>query len=543
LRTDFVEALRATGGLLRSRWSPPIIAKEKNMDRRTSAVALLAAVSLAACSPDTVNAPIRSSGLNAASFAQQFGNGGKARHIFLAKGTAVPADLETRVAALGGTVERSHSLAGYAVVSGLSVAAASSLAAIGIGEVLPDGQIALDKPTRVMRTVADAASLGDVSINSQANPATAQLRTWQWNLSLVNAPAAWSAGKLGSPSVTVAILDTGIDYNYYDSNLLVDLSRSKSFMDTFVGRDDDPATPENDSDPIVPSDDALVAGLFPGRHAITDLNGHGTNVASQVSSNSLVFAGVTSKTTLIGVKVLGANGVGNLSDILSGVLWAADHGADVANMSLGGGFSKAGNGELIRAINKVFNYAYKKGMVIVVSAGNSSTDLQRNGNAYSSYCDAPHVICVSAVGPTTATGDGDKPASYTSFGSGSVDVAAPGGNAGATLSAWPWGADNASWVFSLCPRQLLAIGRSTVDPTRGVLLGLPCNAPPGFFSINGYLGTSQAAPHVAGLAALLIADGARRNPNKIKTQIQKTGVRIDRDYGRSRMDVKAALKL
>ena len=192
----------------------------------------------------------------------------------------------------------------------------------------------------------------------------------------------------------------------------------------------------------------MTRRFFPTRSVISDYNGHGTNVAQQVSSKAFAFAGVSSKTKLIGVKVLGSNGVGTFGQIFSGVLWAADHGADVANMSLGGGFAKAGNGRLVGAINKVFNYAKQQGMLIVVSAGNSGADLQHNGNVESTFCDSPHVICVSSVGPKTFTGNGDLPAFYTNFGRSTVGVAAPGGNAVPTAdgknlvpsNGWPWGA-------------------------------------------------------------------------------------------------------
>ena len=380
---------------------------------------------------------------------------------------------------------------------------------------------------------------------------------------LINAQKAWQAGKLGSSTVTVAIIDTGIDYDLPDLNGLVDLTRSKSFMDTFVGNGDDPTTPEFDADPIVPADDTILTkfGIFAGRNLITDLNGHGTNVATQVSSNAVRYAGVTSRTKLIGVKVLGANGVGNFSDILNGVLWAADHGADVANMSLGGGFSKAGNGQAVGAINQVFNYAKNKGMVIVVSAGNSGVDLHHIGNQFATYCDAPHVICVSAVGPERGSQLGtaaeDLPAFYTNFGKNNVDVAAPGGNAdaahGFAPSVWPWtdvtkpptSADIASWVWSYCAKQSLIIQRSATDPKLGNLFLTTCFTPNTEARLlnNGYIGTSQASPHVAGLAALLIAENGKGNPNKIKQLIQKSGAATSRDLGRGRIDVAAALGL
>jgi subtilisin family serine protease len=267
-------------------------------------------------------------------------------------------------------------------------------------------------------------------------------------------------------------------------------------------------------------------------------------VASQVSSNAFFFAGVTSKTTLIGVKVLGANGYGSFGSILAGVLWAADHGADVANMSLGGSDSKAGNGRAVSAINRVFNYARQKGMTIVVSAGNSSEDLQHNGNTLSSYCDAPHVICVASVGPVTSLINPDQPAFYTNFGRNSISVAAPGGSADISsgdgsaanpfpVSPRPWGDDFASWIFNTCSKTLIAHKKDGTEIH-------PCEDG---FSIDGYIGTSQASPHVAGLAALLIADKGKGQPQTIKHLIEQSGDPINPAYGRSRINVKSALGL
>jgi subtilisin family serine protease len=108
---------------------------------------------------------------------------------------------------------------------------------------------------------------------------------------------------------------------------------------------------------------------------------------------------VTPKTPLIGVKVLGQNNRGFVSDILTGVLWAADHGADIANIAseaLSRGLPSA-------AVNQVFNYANRRGMVIVVIAGNDGADLDHNGSSVEFFCDMPHVVCVSAVGALTFT--------------------------------------------------------------------------------------------------------------------------------------------
>jgi hypothetical protein len=417
-------------------------------------------------------------------------------------------------------VETVHAGAGLAVVSGLTSDAASALASSGgIADVQADEEFTLDTPLASVE--ADASAVATDVATSQANPTTASRYNWQWNMRLIGADKAWAAGDLGDPGVTVAILDTGLDYNINDLNGLVDLSRSTSF---------------------VPADDALAATYFPSRNKVTDFNGHGTNVATQVSSKAFALAGVTSKTTLIGVKVLGRTGSGSSSGVLNGVLWAADHGADVANMSLGGGFAKAGNGRFLAGINRVFNYASKKGMLIVVSAGNDAADLDHNGNAYSTYCNASHVVCVSSVGPALATSDPNAASYYTNFGRSAISVAGPGGNADAahnfTVSAWPWGNDIASWVWSYCPKDRIASLTAT-----GVPVLTACAAGN---RLSGFIGTSQASPHVTGLAAQLVAQMGHGQPEQIKHAIEKSAVQFgvsgnDPFYGHGRIDVARAL--
>ncbi|HEY5023062.1 MAG TPA: S8 family serine peptidase [Gemmatimonadaceae bacterium] len=324
-------------------------------------------MTLAACSPDVVaNLKTPTGPKLALSVDGQTGD-----YIILTNGKGIPAGFAEKVASLGGGVTYANDKAGFAAVSGLTAAGAAQLGAFGgVADVQADAVVALDTDFATAR--ADVTDLQDPSIDSQANPAGGVRFFFQWNMRLIQADNAWAAGKLGSPNVTVAILDTGIDYDSFDESGLVDLRRSVSFMSTYIKA--------TDTSKVHPADDTVAKKFFSSRNVITDFNGHGTNVAQQVSSKAFALAGVTSKTTLIGVKVLGSNGVGSFGQILSGVLWAADHGADVANMSLGGAFSKAGNGRLVGAINKVFNYAKQKGMLIVVAAGNDGADLQHNGN-------------------------------------------------------------------------------------------------------------------------------------------------------------------
>jgi hypothetical protein len=485
-------------------------------------VPLVSTLVFAACSSDSIHsvAPV--------SAAKEIAPSTDGRYLILASANGFGRDFASRVAALGGSVESIHTGAGIAVVNGITSQNAPQLAKIsGVTDVQQDAEVALDAP--VATAEADATAAGDPVVESQANPTTASRYAWQWNMRLIGANRAWAAGKLGSSDVTVAIIDTGIDYDALDLNGLVDLSRSAAFQ---------------------PGDSAISTKYFPSRNPISDYNGHGTNVATQVSSKAVALAGVTSKTKLIGVKVLGANGRGRTSDVLNGVLWAADHGADVANMSLGGAFAKPKLGQLVSLINRVFTYASRKGMLVVVAAGNDGADLDHNGNIETTYCDAPNVVCVSSVGPATgadfATSGANAVSFFTNYGRSSISVAGPGGNATVNpdgtwkLSPWPWATDIASWVWSFCSKTRIAGFTSTGAPVLTV-----CTSGT---RISGFIGTSQATPHVAGLAALLVAEKGHGKPSQIKAAIQQSAIDLgqpgkDPYYGNGRIDVAKALGL
>jgi hypothetical protein len=419
------------------------------------------------------------------------------RHLVLFGGSGVPSGFEADVRARGGEVAFSHAV-GVAVVEGLSDASAAQLVGRnGVVKVDRDSSFRLDA-----RAGAVEAAPGDY-MESPTNPGGAFFYARQWNMRAVNAPQAWAAGRLGSPAVTLAILDSGIDYTWYDLVGRVDLDRSISF---------------------VPSDDALVDAYFPGRHYVTDLYFHGTHVASTAVSRSYVVAGVTTQTTLMGVKICGVEGTCPFSAIIQGVLYAADNGADVANMSLGGSFAKSGgNGRYVGYINKVFNYANSMGMTVVVSAGNSGINLDYDANGYKTYCSTPNTICVSATGPTgAATVNGpwtnvDAPAYYTNYGRSAINVAAPGGNA-STPSA------SGGYVWAACSSTSLVI------PV--------CQT--GIY-IVGATGTSMAAPHVSGLASLVVED-VGKDPGAVRARIQQTADDLgprgtDPYYGKGRINV------
>lgn len=413
-----------------------------------------------------------------------------------AKGS--PSGFAAQVEKLGGSVDALYEQVGAAVVSGLDEAGAASLAKKrGVQSV--DLEPVLEM--RLPGINADMAISAEM-IASPTNPTDAFFWSRQWGMRAIEADAAWAAGRLGSPDVTVAILDTGIDYMHNDLAGLVDLNRSTSFL---------------------PEDDELLQLVFPGAHPVADLVWHGTHVASTAVSHGYGTAGVTSMATLIGVKVCSVFGGCPGSAIFGGIMYAIDNGADVINMSLGGWFMKKDNPGFVSVLNRLVNYTNQMGVTLVVSAGNEAWDLQHNGNYYKTYCDSPHVICVSATAPSSSESatqgpfyDVDDPASYTNFGRQAISVAAPGG-------------DSTGWVMAAC--------------SQFSLLATFCQSSPFWYLYAS--GTSMASPHVAGLAALMVEDFGRK-PGRIKNKIQQSADDLgqpgtDPYYGKGRINVATAV--
>ncbi|HET7463372.1 MAG TPA: S8 family serine peptidase [Longimicrobium sp.] len=452
------------------------------MNRNAVAASLLSLAVLAACA-DRADAPLAPQ----AARREAAQNG----RTLVAFNNRSAADVGAAVAARGGTLEYYHEGTGIAIVGGLTTEAA---------QALPGAAVAAAEETVQLDPVAGVETeeaTGVAEPQSPTAPNTAFFFPRQWHHRAIHANTAWAAGRTGSAGVTVAILDTGIDYGYPDLVGRVDLSRSVSF---------------------VPSD-PIPAGF----HPVLDRHYHGTHVASTVASNGNVVAGVTSRVTLIGVKVLGASGSGSNSGVLQGLIWAADHGADVANMSLGSYFTKAGNGSFIGLVQRVLNYAHRKGMLVVVSAGNSAIDLDHDGNGMTTFCSFANVVCVSATGPTaSASVNGpftnvDALAGYSNYGRSAINVAAPGGNQRP--------------VWEACNRFSLAL------PVCGT----------GTFTL-GLSGTSMASPHVAGLAALIVEDVGHGNPAQVKARLQQSAddlgaIGTDPFYGKGRINVARALGL
>jgi subtilisin family serine protease len=211
-----------------------------------------------------------------------------------------------------------------------------------------------------------------------ANDVTPNDTYWtkEWGLSKVHAPHAW-ATTAGSSSITVAVVDTGLAVG----------------LPEFTGR--------------------TVTGYnaFTGTSNTTDDNGHGTYAAGIVAAmgnNAAGVAGMCWNCRIMPVKVLDSSAQGDYATIARGITWAADHGARVINLSLGGTTSSA-------TLDNAVSYAVNKGIVVVVAAGNNSCTCQTWPAA------SPGAL---SVGATDAT---DTLYSYSNRGSW-VDVAAPGTN-------------------------------------------------------------------------------------------------------------------
>src|SRR6266498_2011881 len=407
----------------------------------------------------------------------------ESRFLLVLDPNGAPSDLGGRVSALGGVVDAHLENIGLAVVTGLTAAGAQELRSVpGIIAVEPDLILSAAADPEDLAIDPGESDATAVAVQSAAAPTDASFYARQWNLRAIHADAAWSVGLLGDPDVRVAILDTGIDYLNDDLAGHVDLNRSTSLLTlsqhctgTEPGR-------------LTSSEDDTVRVRFPGRELFSDLHSHGTAVAALIASNARLLAGVTQRTTLFSVKVHDRFRSNCISVYLAGIVYAADHDADVIHLSIPLEFSKDSFPGIVAAVNRATSYAHRRGAVMVAAAGNDSADLDHDGTRFK-FCNAVHVICVAATGPTSAASlDGpwknvDAVAPYTAFGRSTINVAGPGGtgNPGAATTVW-----------LVCSQTTLVM----TAPQR------PCRMGQKIWSSTG---TSFGAAATSGLAALLVS--------------------------------------
>ena len=287
----------------------------------------------------------------------------------------------------------------------------------------------------------------------------------QWNLRDLNIETAWEKTK--GEGVIVAVIDTGVSQ--------VDDLKGTKFVKGYDFVND--------------------------RENAADDNGHGTHVAgtiAQTTNNGFGVAGIAYEAQIMPLKVLSSFGGGTVADIAEAIRFAADNGADVINMSLGGG----GESSLMK---ESIDYAYQKGVVIIAAAGNS------NSNSAGYPARYPRAIGVSATAP-----NGNK-AFYSNYGAG-VDIAAPGGETRGENGENPDG----------------GILQNTINPKTGESIFMP------------FQGTSMASPHVAGVAALIKASGVKQ-PEAVLNILKQSSRKVKDDglnyFGAGHLDAAAATNL
>jgi type VII secretion-associated serine protease mycosin len=218
-------------------------------------------------------------------------------------------------------------------------------------------------------------------------------RSQQWALDTLQVATAWAIST--GAQVDVAVIDTGVKGTHTD--LAGKVCNGVAFLNS-----------------------TGVAQLGQGA---TDPHGHGTHVAGTVAAlrgNGVGVAGVAPSARIIPVRVLDAQGNGSSSDVARGITWAVDHGAEVVNLSLGGGYSSA--------VQVAVDYAESQGVVVVAAAGNAGPGGPPNYPA--------------ALPEALAVGSHDKNGLVSSFSTrgGYVDLSAPGSGILST-------AHDGSWVF------------------------------------------------------------------------------------------------
>jgi subtilisin family serine protease len=283
--------------------------------------------------------------------------------------------------------------------------------------------------------------------------------TQQWAHPMISSPAAWDL-TTGSATFIIAIVDTGVDLTHPE----------------FQGR--------------------LVPGISYTSSTPNDDYGHGTHVAGIAAAegnNGIGVAGMAWKAKIMPIKVLDASGSGSYLNIAAGIDWAAEHGAQIINLSLGGSQPSA-------TLHRAILDAHSRGVLIVASAGNCGDANNLPDNCEGVANKPIYPAAYNEVMAVAATTSSDAIASFSNQND-YVNVAAPG--QGIVSTSWRGGYASGS-------------------------------------------GTSQAAPFVSGLAALVWSMDPSLTAYDVKMIIESTAVdrgapAYDIAFGHGRIDASAAV--
>ncbi|NOR48587.1 MAG: S8 family serine peptidase, partial [Methanosarcinaceae archaeon] len=315
-----------------------------------------------------------------------------------------------------------------------------------VAQVIPDFEVHL---------VEDSVVVGGVDV----------LATTAWGVEKINAPQVWdliyNGININGTGVNVSIIDTGINYNHPD------LASNYIGGYDFVNKDTDPM----------------------------DDNWHGTHVAGIVAGTGVdgTKTGVAPGSNLFGVKVLNADGNGSYSDVIDGVQWSIDNGADIVSLSLGGPHESS--------MTTMVNNAIAAGVLPVIAAGNSGS------NASTIECPGDEFYATT-VGSTNSN-----------------DTIAPSSSRGPV-----------TWIGDTYTKP---------DVTAPGVNIISTNYPSGYATKSG---TSMATPHVSGAAALILQAYPDMTPLEVRQLLEDTAVDLgtagkDNTYGSGRIDVLKAISI
>lgn len=341
-----------------------------------------------------------------------------------------------------------------------------------IRTVEPEMMIELDPSGLVQATSASAAAA-----RPDGDAPDDPLYPFQWNFRQVNAEGAWARAR--GAGVVVAVIDTGVAYEDA-TDLGVRAVRDLEGTRFVQGHDFVDRTPR---------------GL--------DFHGHGTHVAgtiAQTTGNGYGVAGLAPEATIMPLRVLDAQGRGATGDIADAIRFAADNGAHIINMSLGGPLPS-------RVMADAVAYARRKGVVVIAAAGNNGWSMPSYPAAYRG------VIAVAATQYDRTT------TFYSNYGK-YIDIAAPGGNT-----------------------RVDQVGDGQPD---GIMQETIARGNPADHEFALYMGTSMAAPHVAAVAALIRSTGVT-HPDRIESLLLRTASQdvpvFERErYGAGIVDAEAATR-
>ena len=307
---------------------------------------------------------------------------------------------------------------------------------------------------RLLAALAAIAAVLAAAIAPAGSATNDPHRALQWGLDKVQAESAWTTAT--GAGALIAIVDSGVDLAHPDL---------------------DGKLVSSGADFIEPKGECSGKGKAKSctQDGAQDENGHGTHVAGIAAAetgNGVGVAGTAPGASLLPVRVLDEEGSGYADQLAAGIRYAADRGADVLNLSLGW---LSGQGAAIKilgeldAVYEAIDYAWARGAVIVIAAGNDSVGLCAEPAFH------PRALCVGS------TDENDLPSYFSNSDATmtSTYLVAPGGNGitceGDILSTWLRSADH-----SVC------------SPSTGY---------------DAYAGTSMATPFVSGVAALLASKG------------------------------------